>query len=1206
MNYFIIFSLFFLYFNLQTKACNVGWFGDSCQYKCHCRDNAQCDATGACNGSEECERGWFGYKCQYRDLAIDGVVSNISTPQTVNILTDGNDTSCLTDRNVVAVQWTTSVYFTWLRIVVRHPSVLTKVNVSFIYNLNQSIPSFCNQPRFFVVNNLTADFRCDLSQTTWKVILEGQGVWSLCSVYINGGRNVALKQNASQTSNYSTLMSPENAVDGNSVDIFLDKPPFSCTHTYVGDKSPRWTLTFGEVYTVYRLILVNRGDNQGRLAGFLLQTFDVMNRIVMNYTDPRKSISDKYYVNTNSPTLPLKRITIQATSSELILTLCEVEAYGDCPSGKWSLACNLSCDQLCPSKCLVHSGQCETNCVGYTNPPNCTFECPKGRWGVNCSSTCSNCFHGDCNTVTGECILGCLGYDNPPYCTNGCSTGLYGKNCTQECFNTCRNESCDSSTGHCQECVVGFHGDFCLDANDPPVCDTICQSGYYGKNCSEVCSSHCVNGTCQATTGHCIVHENKLDSSSQETALIVGIVLALVAVVVVLVFVTIRWRGKVETTLRQILQKLQCGRDTVELSNLDEFDCNENRNTQLETKFENAYHNYENEPEQSTAILVKDFSSYVLSHDSDFFVQEFKRITNPRESPTEAASSLENRKKNLYTNISPYDYNRVMLTVNSSKNEADYINASYISGFDGEDKFIASQGPSKMMINDFIRMLWEEKIEKVVMLTSLVENGKVKCERYLPDEGKIRFGNIKVALIATHKFCDYTISLLELSKKGDESHSFTHFHFTAWPDNSVPLSPWSIVEFKHKVNLTPTTKPVLVHCSAGVGRTGTYIAFHNAMKQAQKTDHIDIFQIVVKLRKERMFMVQNSTQYEFLFKTIQMALLSSKTTLTGHAFVEKYKGLGDKSSSAVHLELEKTFKGLETVSATRKGDKTENNEYAEYQYEDIVCKTIEGKNRFPSILPNPVHQVVLTKEHKDLDDYINAVLIPGYKGKAHHILTQLPMPSTVVDFWRLVIQHRASLIVAFEFTSMLSDKTFGSYLHTDHLFKNLPYEVQSSYRTQTDLWEETGIMVHIKKTAFKSEHHRIVHLKSHFTDLDSNKMFNFMKHVRSHNTFNKTVVFTCRNGAQYSGLACVLYLLVDRFDSDMFVSVPTVVGSVKSIRPEVLSDLSQYVFVHKVLQRYIELSSQYNNVGDDALKQNQARLEASEHKEDQVYANIVM
>ncbi|KAH9492063.1 hypothetical protein Btru_026725 [Bulinus truncatus] len=214
----------------------------------------------------------------------------------------------------------------------------------------------------------------------------------------------------------------------------------------------------------------------------------------------------------------------------------------------------------------------------------------------------------------------------------------------------------------------------------------------------------------------------------------------------------------------------------------------------------------------STSISVKDLLSYLRNCNKEFFIQQFKSVRDPSIVTQEAALMESNKSKNRYKNISPYNHSRVLLNIDADSNEYDYINASYIKNFKGQVSFIASQGPNKAMLDDFIRMLWEQKTNKLVMLTSVIETGKLKCEQYWPDKGTAKFGKIKMKLISEERFAEYSIRKLELSKKDEQSHIVTQYHYQAWPDQNVPLSPWGLVDFYHLVSSSQSEKLIVVHC----------------------------------------------------------------------------------------------------------------------------------------------------------------------------------------------------------------------------------------------------------------------------------------------------------------------------------------------------------------------------------------------------------
>ncbi|ESO85747.1 hypothetical protein LOTGIDRAFT_130294, partial [Lottia gigantea] len=237
------------------------------------------------------------------------------------------------------------------------------------------------------------------------------------------------------------------------------------------------------------------------------------------------------------------------------------------------------------------------------------------------------------------------------------------------------------------------------------------------------------------------------------------------------------------------------------------------------------------------------------------------------------------RIKNRYTNVLPFDYTRVKLLPVDDEEESEYINANYLPGYNGKREYIAAQGPLPSTTDDFWRMLWENQVSVVVMLTQCMEKGRVKCEKYWPDStDPVYYGDLVVQLRSESNLPDYNIRLfLYLCiLQGMKSRTIKQFHFLKWPDFGCPEKTWLLLNFVTAVRAhlsNSCTGPIVVHCSAGVGRTGTFIATDMLLQQIPDSEEIDIFGLVLEMRENRSLMVQTENQYIYIHDCIRDALI---------------------------------------------------------------------------------------------------------------------------------------------------------------------------------------------------------------------------------------------------------------------------------------------------------------------------------------------
>lgn len=239
-----------------------------------------------------------------------------------------------------------------------------------------------------------------------------------------------------------------------------------------------------------------------------------------------------------------------------------------------------------------------------------------------------------------------------------------------------------------------------------------------------------------------------------------------------------------------------------------------------------------------------------------------------------AADLPTNRCKNRYTNILPYDFSRVQLVTTEEEDDADYINANYIPGYNSLQEYIATQGPLPDTRNDFWKMILQQKSQIIVMLTQCNEKRRIKCDHYWPFTAEpVSYGDITVEMVSEEEQSDWACRVFRVSHSADAQHVM-HFNFTAWPDHGVPAAyaAESILQFVYMVRqkAAKTKGPITVHCSAGVGRTGTFIALDRLMQHIREHEFVDVLGLVGELRSYRMSMVQTEEQFIFLHHCVQL------------------------------------------------------------------------------------------------------------------------------------------------------------------------------------------------------------------------------------------------------------------------------------------------------------------------------------------------
>nr|XP_031294154.1 LOW QUALITY PROTEIN: tyrosine-protein phosphatase non-receptor type 7 [Camelus dromedarius] len=251
--------------------------------------------------------------------------------------------------------------------------------------------------------------------------------------------------------------------------------------------------------------------------------------------------------------------------------------------------------------------------------------------------------------------------------------------------------------------------------------------------------------------------------------------------------------------------------------------------------------------------------------------EEFLKIPSNFVSPEEL-NVPGHASKDRYKTILPNPQSRVCLGRAQSQEDGDYINANYIRGYGGKDRaYIATQGPMPNTVSDFWEMVWQEEVELVIMLTRLRE-GKEKCVHYWPTEEET-YGPFHICTQDVRECSEYTVRQLTVQYQ-EECRSVKHILFSAWPDHQTPESAGPLLRLVAEVEDSPetaaSTGPIVVHCSAGIGRTGCFIATRIGCQQLKARGEVDILGIVCQLRLDRGGMIQTAEQYQFLHHTLAL------------------------------------------------------------------------------------------------------------------------------------------------------------------------------------------------------------------------------------------------------------------------------------------------------------------------------------------------
>ncbi|XP_060934457.1 protein tyrosine phosphatase receptor type Fa isoform X2 [Limanda limanda] len=405
-------------------------------------------------------------------------------------------------------------------------------------------------------------------------------------------------------------------------------------------------------------------------------------------------------------------------------------------------------------------------------------------------------------------------------------------------------------------------------------------------------------------------------------------------------------------------------------------------------------------------IPVSDLADHIErlgANDGLRFSQEYESV-DPGQQFTWEHSNLEvNKPKNRYANVIAYDHSRVILTPVDGVPGSDYVNANYIDGYRKQNAYIATQGPLPETLTDFWRMVWEQRTCTIVMMTRLEEKSRVKCDQYWPSRGTETYGLLRVTMLDTVELASYSVRTFALYKNGSrEKRDVRQFQFMAWPDHGVPEYPTPTLAFLRRVRACnpPDAGPMMVHCSAGVGRTGCLIVIEAMLERMKYEKSVDIYGHVTCMRAQRNYMVQTEEQYIFIHEALLEAAICGNTEVPARSLYAHIQKLTHIPPGETVTTMELEFKKLANSKAHT----------SRFISANLPCNKF--KTRLVNIMPFESTRVCLQPiRGVEGSDYINGSFIDGYKQQKAYMATQGPLAETTEDFWRMLWEHNSTIVV---------------------------------------------------------------------------------------------------------------------------------------------------------------------------------------------------
>ncbi|XP_046581107.1 receptor-type tyrosine-protein phosphatase alpha-like isoform X2 [Haliotis rubra] len=494
-----------------------------------------------------------------------------------------------------------------------------------------------------------------------------------------------------------------------------------------------------------------------------------------------------------------------------------------------------------------------------------------------------------------------------------------------------------------------------------------------------------------------------------------------------------------------------------------------------------------------------------------------------------------NKMKNRFADIFAYDCSRVVLQRGDSS-DSDYINANFITGYNHKQRaYIAAQGPNVQSLDDFWLMIWQQDVRCIVMLTNLRENNKRKCEKYWPNEGsRERYGDVDVSCTCEDVMSTYVVRFLQTSlhtvTKTKETRRIVQYHFTTWPDHGVPSAP-SLVQFWQQVkDETSSNRPLLVHCSAGVGRTGTFIGLDALMERCKVESTVNVFSFVSSMRGERISTVQTRRQYTFLHLVLLEALYSEGT-----------HRLSDELVAGIRCE------------------------------EEHICEEFQRIQELAELNRNPA-------EEDTEADVKEVSYVPSYTSDVEFLVTSSLPGDAATHVWSVVDEYKATLVIAIcdDIATGVIPSPMGETMLDDTLLLTLKSSSSiSAHVLQTDIIAALDDGSH----SDEEDQPWVVTLFStpSVTDSISDVLTLVEKLENTRNMAAESIIVYSCPDSHPAVLLCTIVNVIQRLQRHSGVDIYLAVREMQSVIPSYHVSQDDYRFLYKLASQYVTSTNIYAN-----------------------------